>query len=129
MNYETMERCGRTYAVKNGVESEYFTIPGAGDCWLIYRPIRHGFASSSLTGALTVIADRMGAWYTVTEAATRLVELGKADKPPAVQTMYRWLRRGRFPGAIKVRTVVGRGGSWRIPEAALREFTRGDEKK
>ena len=128
MNYETVERCGRLHVVKNGVESACFAQPALRGRWATTMP-QVEFTTSTRAIALDLIAGGMDDWHTVTEAAIRLVELGKADKPPALKTMYRWIHGGQLPGAIKVDTV-GRGGSWRIPEEALREFTkRGGEKK
>ena len=63
----------------------------------------------------------------IIRAALRLAELGQVDKPPSTATMYRWLRAGRFPGAVKIQ-AVGRGGSWRLPEEMLRKF-KGEVKK
>ena len=128
--YETVERCGRTHVVENGVESECFITPGRGDRWLIFHPVLYDQVSS-LKEALAFLSASIDVWHTVPQAAIRLVELGKADKPPALKTVYRWIHSGRLPGAIKVRTGgPGRGGSWRIPETALREFTkRGGEKE
>lgn len=115
--FETIEKCGRLYVIKNGVESAEFVIPSF-DGYAVYQP-EYVLECKTCKAALAIIALGMDDWYTVPEAAARLVELGKVDKQPAAQTMYRWLRAGkRFPGAIKV-GKVGRGGSWRIPEAAL----------
>lgn len=125
--FETIERCGRLHVVKNGVESAEFAIPSL-DGHVVYLP-EYLLERKTREAALAFIAASMDTWYTVAEAAVRLVELDKADKPPAIQTMYRWLRAGRFPRAIKV-GKVGRGGSWRLPETALWEFTRkGGEKQ
>jgi len=129
MNFKAVVRCGRIHVVKNGVESECFAVLGHSGHWLIFHPVLCDQVSS-LEKMLRFLTASMDTWYTVTEAAARLVELGKTGKrPSAVQTMYRWLRQGRFPGAIKIQ-AAGRGGPWRIPEAALRKFTkRGGEKK
>lgn len=126
MGFKTVEHSGRIHVVNNGVESKQFTCPGYNDHWLIYSPILCGQATS-LEEAVGTIAFGLDAWYTVTKAAIRLAELGKADKPPSTATMYRWLRAGRFPGAVKIQGV-GQGGTWRIPEAALRNFRKGGEK-
>lgn len=127
MEFETVKHSGRLHVIVNGVESEDFAVPGAGGCWLIYQPIRRGFASSSLEEALVIIALGMDTWYTAKEAAERLVELGAYDIAPSAREVCGWARNGLLPGAIKV-SAPGRGGSWRIPEAALREF-KGSEKK
>lgn len=118
MEFETVERCGRIHVIKNGVESENFVIPGAGNCWLIYRSIRDGYASSSLEEALIVIASGMGNWYTTAQAAECLVEMGVFDKPPTAKKICGWAKDGLLPGAMKA-SAPGQGGSWRVPEAAL----------
>ena len=128
MNFETVEHCGRIHVVKNGVESWGFVTLGyVGNYWLVYRPVFQD-QTASLETALAAVAARMDTWHAVIEAAVRLAELGKVTKPPHPKTMCRWAREGRFLGAIKV--GQGQGGSWRISETALREFTkRGGEKK
>lgn len=125
-NLETVERCGHVHVIINGVESDAFASP-EDNYWRICFPVAR-VQVFSLEKALNIIADNMDDWHTVAEAADRLAELGKADRPPSTKTMYRWIHAGRFPGAIKVETV-GRGGSWRISETALREYEKGGEKK
>lgn len=126
MDYETVERCGRVHVVKNGVESAEFVQQAPSGRWATTMP-QVEFLTNTRAIALDLIAEGMDDWYTVPEAAARLAELGKVDVPPSMQTMYRWLRAGRFPGAIKV-PEVGRGGSWRLSEKTLREF-KGKVKK
>lgn len=124
MEFETVERCGRIHVIKNGVESAGFIERDRGGrrwgCW-DFVLVTVGLADEGLAH----IAAAMDDWHTVLQAAVRLVELGKVTKPPATQTMYRWLQDGRFQGAIKVRRGPGRGGTWRLSESSLREFERG----
>lgn len=118
MNFETVKIGDDIHVSINNVVSAAFVRQGSKhNAWVIMTP-RIAQMAETLEEALALIAAGMDTWYTVTEAAIRLVELGKKAKPPARQTMCRWLGQGRFPGAIKVQTA-GRGGSWRIPEAAL----------
>jgi len=48
----------------------------------------------------------------------------KVKKPLRAQTMYRWLREGRFPNAHKGPSARGGGphGRWRIPLSDLEAF-------
>lgn len=121
MEFDTVERCGRVYVSKNGVESTDFVEKSMGN-WNIYNAAFYDVALS-LEKATARIAFEMGDWYTATEAAARLVELGAFDKAPSAHDICMWARLGLLPGAVKVPgTKGGRGGSWRIPESALAEF-------
>ena len=123
MGFETVERCGRIHVIVNGVESAGFIERdrngrewGRWDFVLV--------AVESADEGLAHIADAMGDWYTVTQAAARLVELGAFDEPPSPQMMGIWCRAGKFPGATKIlgRGARGSGGQWRISEAGLVAF-------
>ena len=125
MEFETtVERCGRIHIVKNGVESaEYVRYSKTQQRWCLYASHCIGdYDHPSVP--LTIIAEGMGKWYTVGEAADRLVELGAFDEPPSTQMVSRWCRGGLLPGAVKVPTQ-GSGGSWRIPARALVAFAEG----
>ena len=131
MEFEIVDRCGRIHVRKNGVEGEWFVRPGHpdyGDYYLVYSPILY-YRAATLDEALAIVARNMETWYTVLQAAARLAELGKVTAAPERHTMYRWLRAGRFPGAIRIPGMRGRGHPWRIPGKALREFNRGGEKR
>ena len=127
MNFETVERCGRTYVIKNGVESAGFIKRDYGGNWGRWDFVL--VAVGSRGDGLAAIAAGMDDWYTVPQAAARLAEMGKVTAAPERHTMYRWLRAGRFPGAIRIPGMRGRGHPWRIPGKALREFNRGGEEK
>ena len=120
MEFETVKRCGRTYVVKNGVESAWFTQCCGGGRWRIVQPILYDIGT--LDEALKRIAITMGNWHTATQAAEVLVEMGVFDEPPSPQRMTKWCRDGLLPGAIKVRALRGSGGAWRIPASALPIF-------
>jgi len=126
MNYKTVERCGRTHIVKNGVESAEFVQQAPNGRWATTMP-QVEFLTNTRAIALNLIAEGMDDWHAVSQAAARLVELGKVAKLPVMQTMYRWIREGRFPGAIKA-PMVGRGGAWRLSETSLVEFKGGKGK-
>ena len=117
MNYEVVERFGRIHIIKNGVESAAFAVPRFNR---IYRPDPCE-RCETLANALELIAARMDDWYTATEAAERLVEMGVFDEAPSAHDVCLWARNGLLPGAIKItgKGGAGRGGSWRIPEKAL----------
>jgi len=121
MEFETVEQqCGHIHVIKNGVESARFVQQIYGD-WVIMVP-QVEFTARNLADALNLIAKSMNTWYTVSQAAVRLVELGAASKSPHRKTVCRWCREGRFLGAIKVGR--GQGGSWRVSETALTEFAK-----
>ena len=124
MNFETVERCGRIYVVKNGVESTAFVEKRRGS-WYLYDSVIAAVVPSE-DEAITRIANAMDDWYTVQEAAEVLVELGAFDAPPSTQMMCTWAREGKFPGAVKIQGPGGRGsgGSWRISKAGLVEFAK-----
>ena len=123
MEFETVNRRGRIYVTVNGVEAAGFAIQGAGGC-VIYMP-RPMQSIETMKEALNILAASMGDWYTVAQAAERLVELGAYDSPPSAHTLANLARARAFPGAFK---LLGKGsgggqrGSWRIPEAGLQEF-------
>ena len=126
MEFKTVDRCGRIHVVKNGVESAGFIERDRGGNWGRWDFVL--VAVGSRGEGLAAITNAMDTWYTVPQAAVRLVELGKCAKPPHPKTVCRWLRAGWFPGAIKV--GPGQGGSWRLSETSLGEFTkRGGETK
>jgi len=119
MNFETVERCGRTYIVKNGVESAAF-VEKRRRSWYLYDSVIAAVVPSEDEG-ITRIANAMDDWYTVAQAAEVLVELGAFDAPPSTQMVCTWAREGKFPGAFKARQR-GSGGSWRISEAGIEAF-------
>lgn len=119
MEFETVERCGRIYAVKNGVESAGFIKRDRGGGWGRWDFVL--VAAGTADEGLAAIAAGMDTWYTAAEAAERLVEMDVFDKPPTVKKVCGWARDGLLPGAVKVKGKggAGRGGSWRISESAL----------
>ena len=124
MEFETVERCGRVYVVKNGVESAAF-VQKVWDGWRQFIPDHiANFNNSQIP--LEIIATNMDTWYTSAQAAERLVEMGAYDSPPSVHTMSNLTRAGAFAGAFKLRGLRGgrggQGGAWRIPEAGLQAF-------
>lgn len=128
MDFETVERQGRIHVVKNGVESRLSAERDVGigsgrTMWNIRRPYVTR-VTDTLKNALEMIAADMNTWYTATEAAARLVEMGVFDEPPSPQRVTKWCRDGLLPSAFKLlgRGARGSGGAWRIPEAALRAF-------
>ena len=121
MEFETRERCGRIHVVKNGVESAEFVISSF-DGYTVFAPESWG-EWKTLNAALESIARLyMDDWYTATQAAEVLVEMGVFDEPPSPQRVTKWCRDGLLPGAIKVRALRGSGGAWRIPASALLAF-------
>jgi hypothetical protein len=116
VEFETVERCGRVYVVKNGVESEGFAQQVPGGRWVIMIP-QAEYTTSTCAIALDLIAEGMDTWYTAAEAAERLVEIGVFDKVTA-HDVCRWARDGLLPSSVKV-PKPGQGGSWRIPARAL----------
>lgn len=117
MEFETVERCGRTYVVKNGVESSAFVEESKG-YWHLFDFVLVD-ALLSKDECLARIADALGDWYTAAEAATQLVEMGVLDRLASAHDICLWARNGLLPGSVKI-SAPGQGGSWRIPEAALR---------
>ena len=124
MEFETVEQNERVYVSVNNVRAPWFAMPDPdGVGYAIYEP-QPVQGCVTLAGAIAIIAEWMGNWYTVTQAATRLVELGAFDSPPSTQMMGIWCRTGKFPGAVKIlgRGARGSGGQWRISEAGLVAF-------
>ena len=120
MEFETIERCGRVHVVKNGVESAGF-IQRRNGGWAILFPEQWDCLPYSRDDALDTISVIMGNWYTTTEAAARLVEMGVFDVAPSAHEVCTWARLGLLPGAVKI-GAAGQGGAWRIPESALAAF-------
>ena len=131
MNFETVERCGRIHVSINGVVSAAFIqrdagagLPAqAGGGYTILEP-RVAHVTETLEEAARIIRGWMDDWYTIPQAAERLVGMGVFDKPPSAQMMGIWCRAGKLPGAMKVRgpKMRGGGGAWRIPDAGLVAF-------
>lgn len=123
MDFETVERCGRTHVVVNGVESPTFVRPSGTGLWLVRAP-HTDYIADTWDEAVNLIAEDMRIWYTILQAAERLVELGAFDEAPSAQSVGSWARDGLFPGAVKIQGKGGRGsgGSWRIPGAGLMKF-------
>lgn len=119
MKFGTVERCGRVHVVKNGVESAAFVEKVRG-CWYLYDFVIAATIPSPAEG-IAIIADAMSDWYTTSQAAEALAEMGAFNEPPSTQLVAGWCREGLLPGAVKVRGrgARGSGGSWRIPGAAL----------
>ena len=126
MEFETVERCGRIHVIVNGVESAAYTQRTVWGGWRHFAPDHVG-NYSDLQPSLEAIALGMDDWYTILQAAERLVETGVFDEPPSTQMMGIWCREERFPGAMKVRGkgCKGGGGTWRISGAALEMFAAG----
>lgn len=124
MDFKTVKIGDAVHVSVNDVVSSTFARSTDGG-WAIMVP-RQCYLAKTLDEALQLIADGMGNWYTVAQAAEVLVEMGAFDAPPSTQLMSRWAREGRFPDAVKVPTQ-GSGGSWRFSEKALPAFT--DAKK
>lgn len=122
MEFEVVEQDGRVHVSKNGVRAQWFAMPD-GIGYVIYepRPVQH---TVSLEEALVLIAEWMGDWYTIAQAAEALAEMGTFDEPPSAQRMGTWARAGLFPGAVKIKGpgARGGGGSWRISASALPIF-------
>ena len=106
MEFKTVEHSGRVHVIQNGVESECFAIVGYGDHWLIYCPTLC-VQTNLLENALEFIAAGMDTWYTVPQAAARLVELGKCNRAPHDQTICRWCREDQFPDAVRAGPAGG----------------------
>lgn len=123
MNFETVMIGNALYVRKNGVLGELSVAQIEGGAWAILTSAI-AYTRGTQEEALAFIADQMGDWYTITQAAARLVEMGAFDTSPSAQMMGIWCREGRFPGAVKVRGkgCRGGGGSWRIPASALPGF-------
>lgn len=117
MEFETIERCKRTYVIKNGVESAEFIERDCGGGWGRWDFVLVDVGTAS--EGLIAIAKAMGNWYTAQEAAAWLVEAG-VEKASA-HDICLWARNGLLSGAVKItgKGGWGRGGSWRIPQAAL----------
>ena len=62
--------------------------------------------------------------YKIKDTAARLLALGRITESPSDETVRRWCRQGRFPGAHKKEGTRGQGGEWRIPEADLLRFVK-----
>lgn len=122
MEFETVERCGRTYVVRNGVESAGFIERDRGGNWGRWDFVL--VAAGSEEEGLATIATAMGNWYTAAQAAQHLVKLGAFNLAPLTPSVCTWARLGLLPGAVKILGPggAGRGGSWRIPGKALAEF-------
>ena len=127
MNYKAVQNGDNVHASVNGVVSSAFARPCKGGGWAVLEP-RIVYTAETLGEALRMIAGGLGDWYTVQEAAAQLAETGAFDEPPSAQMMCRWCKAGQFPGAVKVPTQ-GRGGSWRIPAAALAVFAEGRKER
>ena len=125
MEFETVRIGNAYYAMQNGVMSMSCIAQISGsDEWGIFIPsLRHFMPTKEQ--ALAFVIEQMDTWYTVTQAAERLVELGAYDAPPSAHTMSNLARAGAFPGAFKLRGMEapGQGGQWRIPEAGLAAHT------
>jgi len=123
----------RWYVTNNGVMSTAFVEfrrQDKGGKWMVMVPkIAH--IADTLDEALEIIASDMDTWYTIAQAATRLVEMSVFDDLPSAQRMGNWAREGLFPGAFKLRGPGGRGGggAWRIPAGAFPEFVERRKKQ
>lgn len=125
---ETVKRCGRIHVVNGGVESaEFVELTSSGE-FGVFVPYLVRLTETAEMAAAD-IARNMDIWYTIPQAAQRLVQLGKCTTPPHPKTMCRWARAGRFPGAVKVPGRGGRGGEWRISRSALWAFPERRKRK
>jgi len=117
MNFETVKIGDGVHVSANGIVSAAFARECQGGGWAVLVP-QIAYTPDTLEDALAMIAAALGDWYTATEAAERLVELGAFDKPPTTHDVCMWARNGLLPGAVKIK-AAGQGGSWRIPASAL----------
>lgn len=124
MDFKTVKVGDSIHVSVNSVVSTAF-VQSTNDEWAIMVP-RQCYLAKTLDEALQLIAEGMGNWYTVAQAAEMLMGMGAFNAPPSAQLMSRWAREGRFPNAVKVPTQ-GSGGSWRFSGKALVAFT--DAKK
>lgn len=120
MDFETMKIGDGVHVSVNGVPSNAFARRCTDGEWAIMIP-QIAYSVPTKAEAVRRIAEAMGTWYTATEAAERLVEMGAYDKPPSAHDICLWARNGLLPGSVKIRGKggAGQGGSWRIPQSAL----------
>ena len=111
------------HASVNGVISAAFARKCTNGEWAIMVP-QIAYSVPTRDEAVRRIARALGDWYTITQAAERLVELGAFDSPPSAQMTGAWCRAGKFPGAVKILGAGGRGGggAWRISVTGLEAF-------
>ena len=129
MEFETVKIGNAWYVVKNGVTGTSFAARMDSGKWGIFMPHLLEPLTETLEEALAFVAAGVDTWYTVAQAAERLVELGAYDASPSAQTMASLARAGAFPGAFKLRgqgsgVYGGRGGQWRLSEAGLAEHAK-----
>lgn len=120
MDYKAIQNNDNVHASVNGVISAAFTRQCVSGEWAIMIP-QIAYSVPTKEEAVRRIAGAMGNWYTATEAAEHLVEMGVFDKPPSAHDVCLWARNGLLSGAVKV-PRPGRGGSWRVPASALPIF-------
>ncbi len=120
MEFETVQIGNAHYVIKNGVMGTPFAQNLEGR-WFAFVPTI-GHCTATKAEALTFIANQMDTWYTAQEAAERLVEMGVFDVTPCTHDICLWARHGLLPGSVKItgKGGAGQGGSWRIPQAALK---------